>query len=470
MKVSHAAGPVPLPEDKAVTLEASGQIRIAFVDARNKTKLFREIAERLDQRVFWLIQDHSSLDRETPNAYFLPYPKRRDLNNRRVPVDPTADRILRRVESSDRVKNVFGRSTRHYAWYYGLITDWLDDVKPDVLFGEAGSFHSHMTALLAEERGIPFLNPLSSRYPPGRFAFFRSDRIVPVGGSGEVLSTEELSVLVRRINEGSLAPDYMAVKRPVISKVTGRLRAGIEWVRGEKYTSQAPWRFLHNRMHRQQMISKWEALSVPLPPANDAHLRVLYPLQVQPEMNLDVWGFKHRDQAALVEQLARWAHQQGAELWVKPNPKSSFELSEALIRILESTRGVKALSHSVRMNEIVDDMNLVVTVSGSIAIERLLKQAPVLILNRDYSDWVAGKEFYQDEPLTQLTVTDLLDVADYPSPNDVASRLLHTSFPGVISEPMMMPEVLGEKNITHITSAFRRIIKRCTEPQAGPLT
>lgn len=395
-------------------------------------------------------------------ATILPYPTRRDLARAPIPSDERAQRHLRTTAETDRFTTHFGREPRHYTWYYDRLSRWLDDARPDVMIGEVGNFHSHLLALLGRDRGIPFLNPVSSRYPTGRFSFFLGDRLVAVGGSGETMPTDELDELTDEIASGVRTPDYMRLRTRRRDKIAYRGRILKEWAKGERFATQSPLEYSRALTARKRAIHRWESdtTSPSALTAQKIGSRVLYPLQMQPELNLDVWGRQYRDQVDLIRRLSRGVGPR-AQLVVKPNPKSFHEMSSALVRETAADPRVVRLPHDSSMRDVVGSCDLVVTVSGTIAIERLLRQEPVVILLDDYARWLGVPTISEiGVSLDSLTADQIERVRQAQSaitPASVLARLVETSYPGVISEPLSAPSVLEPENVERIATAIRHV-------------
>jgi hypothetical protein len=436
-------------------------MRIAFIETRDKTFLLQAVADRLEGEVHWLVQNAAFKVDGSDNVTLLRYPRRRD-QVRSAP-DAARKRILERVRASDRTLIYFGRTAWHYNAYYDQIMEWFDRTQPDVIFGEPGSFWSHMVSLIAEDRGIPFLNPLSSRYPRGRFAFFEYDRIVPFAGEDSALGADELERIVNDITAGREKPDYMSSRRSRAAALSARFALLKEWVRGERFTAQSPILFARNARALRANRTRWDAAATPLDRLR-RNTAVLYPLQMQPEMNLDVWGYEFRDQTTLVTQLADRFAKEGVELWVKPNPKSFYELSAQLTHAAISHPNVYLIKHDVQMSQVVDHVALVLTVTGSVAIERLLTQKPVVVFQEDYASWIGAlgsrEVGLSPETITLSGALEQLSVANISTPTQVIRGLLRTSYPGVISEPTYKPGVLEKRNVELLLAAFRDVLAR----------
>lgn len=441
-------------------------MRIGFVEARDRTNFFKAIGDELVAHdVFWLVENHAYALPGLQNVTKLAYPRKRGGTGQ-TPLTAADNEILATVARSDRSVVYFEQTTQHYEWYYRQIVQWFDRVQPHVVFGEASSFQAHMTALIAQQRSIPFLNPMSSRYPTGRFAFYQYDRMTPLGGDPAQPAASELAETLADIVAGRSRPDYMTVKHSPVSKLLTRARMAMEWARGERYNLQSPTFFMRRGAARKKARQDWELLASSerggAPGDSPKKPRILYPLQMQPEVNLDVWGRDLRDQPALIHSLSALADRIGGELWVKPNPKSFHELSPELVATVKSLPQVRIVSHSTKMDDIVDSIDLVVTVSGTVGIERALKGHPALILLDDYADWIgypqAGTIANSIDDYGVAEFEAAIELVDNVRPIDVLGNLVKTSYRGVISEPSLTPGVLEPENVSRVTDAFTHVL------------
>ena len=436
-------------------------MRIAFVEVRDKTALLSAVASRLtNHRISWLVQNHSFGDTSMANATYLPYPSRREVR-----ILPTIeDRVSRDhidlVVECDRFSNTFGISMSHYEWYYQAIRGWFERDAPELVIGEVGNFHSHMVSLIAAECGVPFLNPTSSRYPTGRFAFFVGDRLRTLGGDLQPVSDEDIERTVEEIRTGRRKPDYMTIApRRRRDDLGYRGQIFKEWLRGERYATQPPSYFLRQAMGRFVKQRRWDALSTgidSIPGPSDRPV-VLYPLQMQPELNLDIWGREYRDQVAVVNELSA----SPVHLLVKPNPKSFHELSSEMI-VATGKANVTAIAHGVPMDRAESVADLVVTTSGTVAIERLVRGRPVGILLDDYARWLGvpsmGELGLHLSALGWDAVNTVRSSQQAIDPSQILKRIVASSYPGVISEPRFAPHVLRPENLALIARAVEDVV------------
>lgn len=444
-------------------------MKIAFVEVRDKTSLFEEIANHItNHSVHWLVQNHAFTNSQMANVWRLPYPHRTDLTERNVGLDWLTDedkQILDKVRQSDRFILYFDRNDEHYIWYLQHIKNWLTTIKPDVIVGEVGNFHTHMTALLAQQGNIPFINPISCRYPTGRFACYLYDRFVSIGGDGTSITDQQIENGLLDLLMGRSRPDYMVLKVGKIAKVVYKIRLFLEYIKGERYATQNPIRNAQRVVRRRLDRARWERQALSIADVEElrasATFLVLYPLQMQPELNLDVWGVRFRNQCDLIEKISKKIREAGGVLLVKPNPKSFYEMTAELTTLVQDTLSVYGLSHAISMRHIVDNCDLVVTVSGTIAMERLAARRPVIVLQDDYANMLGikdvSKKYYEKDRWTLDDCKYLESLFREYDPLQLLRKIVNNSYAGIIGEPLLSPNILRTNNIAKLCESFNNI-------------
>lgn len=432
-------------------------MKILFVENRFRTRIWEAFADCLindGHQVLFLVQNHLFHPR-CGRVWVIPYPNKTQLEEL-----TKADRSL---ILSDRNINYFGhRSTGHYTYYRKLIRDFLEKERPDVTFGESTAFHELQTIDLCRELSIPYLQPSTCRFPPGRFSFYRYDTLEPFSGSGETMSDEQAIKLINSIVHRTIKLDYMQKYRATLSTRLKRwndlIHLSVAYLGGEHYNTPAPWVKLRIERQRRKLIRKWNALAESRNVVSFKNsFRLLYPMQMQPEANLDVWGRPYRNQLEMLHHLYDCLPA-GAVIFVKPNPKSKYELTEELLAFIASHERIVPLCHSIRMDEVLPNVNMVVTVTGTIAIECILADIPVVTmvrtLNNDMKNCPFAASFeelraWMDKvPRGEFPRTDTLDKIRF------INRLNNTSFPGIPYET-----VLNEQNVETCMMAFRKVLK-----------
>ena len=437
-------------------------MRILFIENRQQTRFWEAVAARLKEaghEIFWLVQ----------NPAFRPA-----VGTVRVMPFPSASQHCRSVHdyasiaAGDRTILYFGGTDTHYEHYDRLVRQGLAEFAPDVVIGEPTLFHERLVIRACRETGLPYFYPGSTRYPPGRFAFFRDDTLEVFAGSGEQLCTEDCHQLVDQIAGRTMKPDYVQKRpRPSVRRLLRRLVNDAvilsAYVRGEKFNTPGPIRKVVLQRRLRRMRELWEAGAVHDFDASldAASFVLLYPMQLQPEANLDVWGAEHRDQLELLRALVQVVPPE-VQIVVKPNPNSKYELTEGLIQFLRTTPRVVTLSHHVPMAPIFRRADLILTVTGTVAIEAVLSGKPVVTLARTPLNALRSCVHVDSIERVPSFVRDVMD-GKFPRLSldekcGYLQRVVATSYRGVISNPYSAPSVVSEDNVDRVSRAFEHAL------------
>jgi hypothetical protein len=447
--------------------------RILFLENRHQTRTWEAIATGLaaqGHQVSWIVFNHGFAPR-AELQYRVPYPRRRDLV-------PAGDRF-QSIVSTDRQIRYFGKTSDHYVHYDQHIRAALAQFQPELVIGEATQYFELLTIEACRDARIPYIVPTTARYPTGRFVCLLYDTLDVVGGSAEIPGNEELRDFVSRVANRAIVPDYMkgvqSGKKPASDWRTRRDWAfkAVQYVSGERYSSPSPWRKLQQVKMVRRNFGAWNRLAqqTGYDMATETKIRVLYPLQMQPEANVDVWGRPYNDQAAFIEQLSDILGDT-AILFVKPNPKPKCELSDAMIQDVGRLSNVVPLASSVSMQHAFSHADLIVTITGTVAYEAVFARKPCVTLIRSRINDLAGCRFAPSPIHIADSITDLkADRFGMHSEEEVvqfAKRLYAESYPGKVQDPFSTPESATPQNRELVISAFCRLIpeflKRASEP------
>lgn len=434
--------------------------KILFVENRYKTYLLEPIAKRLGElghKIFWIIQNKEFDVCESFIKFRIPLPPKKIS-----PYDKDFD--VEEVIKVDRQYNFFNNKSTDYFYYYNeKIKNVLEDVQPEIVFGEATAFHELLLINNCKKRNILYLNPCTSRYPTGRFSFYKYDTLEPYLGSKEVLENNVAFKVIDEIVHRKVAPDYM--KKNGVSgrkRVKDKILKLSSYFRGEHYNTPHPYIKLKIERQKKRNIKSWDNASEMEIQETD-RFKVLYALQMQPEANIDVWGKKYRNQKELILDIAK-ALPSNATLYVKPNPKSKYELTKELIDYILQLENVKIIHHSKKMHDILPKIDLVITVTGTIAIECILSNKPIVTLIDTINNKAKNCEYLESleeelsETVKKIEEGHFLKLSDLEKV-DFINVLNTTSYKGKISDPYTDPTCISSENINDLVEAFSAVIK-----------
>lgn len=430
-------------------------MRVVFVENRGKTAFWAQVAHALAARgdsVGWIVQNPSYAPGGVGETFSLGFPSAADMVDAPVP----------KAVSTDRGRRYFLAGSRHYTFYARRVAEALDQLRPDAVIGEPTLMHELLTEAECRQRAIPYLHPTMTRYPGGRFNLLAGDTQIPAMASGETWPRDRLDALASAISEGRSLPSYMAKPKAMAARMRQLRRAGrqalttLGWLRGERFNTPSPGR----KMALQRMLKKnleaWAALAR-MP--NVSGPVVLYPLQMQPEANIDVWGRPYSDQVAFVKRLLAALPEKGA-VAVKANPKSKYEASAEMLNLARDNQRVVLLPIACTMKEAQAVTTGTVTVSGTVGFEAVFGRGRCLSLRHPVLERHLP-EFHADTP--EDAVTSLLADPDAGrgSPArgaDLLAQLVADSFEGTINEPTYDPNCLSPDNITKVSDVIAQVL------------
>lgn len=429
-------------------------MKLLFIENRYKTYFYDEICKHLEKEheIYWIVQNPKFLP-QTGDIYPIPFPSKKTKINK--------DIDLSYILESDRQQHFFNKKDTSYFYYYhDKINTIIQRLRPDIVFGESTAFHELLAINICRTLDILYLNPSTCRYPVGRFSFYQYDTLTPFGGSNQILGKEEGYSVTDNIINRNVKPDYMkTVSFSKINSVSDKLKMITSYYSGESYNTPSPWIKFTKERKKRKHIKLWDKLAISSIDKNK--FSVLYPLQMQPEANIDVWGRPYRDQLKTIQKLYEQLNE-GEILYVKPNPKSKYELSEKLINFIKNNPGIVALRHDVSMNAIFADIDLFVTVTGTIAIECIFANKPVVTLVKTLNNKAANCIYLKDLKLLQEQILKVRN-HDFPSISkeeklDFLNLLNASSFKGVVSDPYSSTYSVSENNISDVVNALNNIL------------
>jgi len=444
-------------------------MKFAFIENRYKTIFWAGIAGRLSvkgHRSIWLAQNPVFAP-QGDNVYLIPFPQRKE----HFSADEEMLEPLSKVKLADRFVNYFGGNDRHYHHYLFAIKKWLDLEKPDVVIGESTLFHELLVIEECRARRIPYFHPSMPGYPGGRYSIYAYDTKDPVGQCQDIPDEKFCLALAEAIRNRERIPDYMIAPtehdpertHPLPRSIKDRLTISHGYLLGERFNTPSPWRkWLLDRKVRR-CLEKWKTLEVQTERLKDLRY-VLYPLQMQPEANLDVWGQKFRNQVKLISQIADNLPV-GWHLLVKANPKAKYEVSTDLLAVLECHPKVSPISLTDSMSDILQRVDLVTTVTGTIATECMLSGKPVVQFGPGIVE--NGTGCFQLTNVADIKrVLRSIEAGNFSVASEserirLVKRLYQTTFPGKVSDPVNSPAVMAEDNLEKVADTLLEVAKKC---------
>lgn len=441
-------------------------MKILFVENREKSLFWEKVALILLARghqIGWVVQNHIFRPREMPTGtpvYLLPYPKYSE---------PPAAEVEEWVRANhpevitDRGRIFFDAGAAHYDHYKVRIGQALTDFRPDLVIGESTLFHELITIGLCRAAGILYLQPMGTRYPRGRFSLLAYDTQVPAIESGDSWTDEQAWDLAQRIASGTEVPAYMRIPEraeKMRRKSRWALSRGRIWwgrVMGERYNTPSIARKYALQKVVKRNTTRWSAMQkVP----QNAARTVLYPMQLQPESNIDVWGSPYSDQVETIRELLS-AAPRDYQIAVKANPKAKYELNEDLFELAGKDSRICLLPFKVSMPDALARSVGAVTVTGTVGFEAICGKGRAISLRHPIVE-TEFPDFHAESPsraIERLLKEPQAGVGNVNLGAKLIKRFVNQTFVGRVADPFSAPECMESKNVEMVTSAILLVLK-----------
>lgn len=423
-------------------------MRLLFVENRFKTFFWSEIVKKLridhdNILVSWIVQNKKFKPKDE-DCFVINYPESSQLN-----FNYNSD-FFEKLAKMDRGVYAFDSGTSHYYYYYESIKNYIKKFDPNFVIGESTLFHELITIEVCKELGIKYITPSTCRYPVGKFSLY-------VNGTLDILNYRDYSVanchnqMIEDVVCRNRTPDYMKKQqglKSIIFKsrlIYNKFFSLLSWIEGERYNTPSPFKKMIISIENMNNKKDFERISLKDYKGIDWENTVLYPLQMQPESNIDVWGHPYNDQTINLKRLIERLPP-GKMVLIKPNPKSKYELSSELVSLISSLDNVHAISSDISMDDIFDKVKTIYTVTGTIAIEAILAGKSVITEN---SSKLLGypNVSYLDSSEIKLSIPIY-------SKESLMSNLDGNSNFGLISDPIFSDYSVSIENIENICSAL----------------
>lgn len=437
-------------------------MKILFIENRYKTKLWELVADKLkdEHQIYWLVQNHIFIP-SFSNVKKLLYPNEKYKNK-------VYDNDILKIISSNRGINYFGIKNDDFIFHYrDQINQYLEDINPDVVFGESTLFHELLVINACKRKKILYLHPSSTRYPKNRFSFYLNDSQIPYLGSKEKISNDAAIEILDSINRRDSLPDYVSNLNMEISfkrKIKDKLLLTISYILGERFNTPSPFRKYQLNRKSSKRKKIWDKFSTEISSISNEYFYILYPLQLQPEANIDVWGYPNNNQTELIKNIL-FQLKPDEKLILKPNPKSKYEISDELISLIQSkTDKLILLSHETNMSDIFHLVSLVVTVTGTISIECMLSNKPIIMFGEALQTKQKNIVKLKCSKDSIRTTVDLIKNGSFPKLSiderlNFIKEVISTSYEGINGDGMHNIFLLQDNlNKTFLLNAYDRII------------
>lgn len=443
--------------------------RLLFVENRGKTQLWESVARALATRghhVSWMVQNpayHPTTQQNQPNCYQLPFPLVSEVANHSATANTPDDGVYPELVA-ERGRRFFQAGSAHYNHYAQAIDQVLHQARPELVIGESTLFHELIAIHLCRSKQIPYLHPCGTRYPSGRFSMLVADTQITLGGQGIAMPNDEALALANNIALGIVVPAYMQkIDRWRLLMRKQQLlqaRTKVWWgrMKGERYNTPSLTTKWALERALQVNLARWASLARTPPTGSRA---LLYPLQMQPETNIDVWGRPYHDQVAIIEEMLQAAPQDVA-IVVKANPKSKYEVSSRLLTLANHHERLYLLPLQMTMSQAQALSIGTLTVTGTVGLEALMgKGRAISLCHPVIEEKFPSHHAASVADAVSRLLSDPTAGVGHASMGQKLIQTLHMrSYPGLISEPIYDPDCMHHENIVLIANAIDDLLSK----------
>lgn len=436
-------------------------MKILFIENRYKTGLWEEIAKEYikdGHEIYWIVQN-PMFKPSFGEVTVLPFPKKINFKKKYTPE-------IQKIIDGNRGLNYFGVKTDDFIfWYEREIEKALDKINPNLVFGEPTLFHELLVINSCKRKKILYLHPSGTRYPNNRFSFYLYDTLEPFKGSSEKLDASAALEIVHSIASRAISLNYMKILRYKLTKtdwLKDKLRLTFGYYLGEKYNTPSPLYKKKINDYYSKNIVQWETLASDIRMIGD-EFNILYAMQMQPEANLDVWGHPNNNQTFVLQRILNELSD-GEKLIVKPNPKSKYEISDELLELIKNNPyKIIALHHTSKMTDIWPLINVVVTVTGTISMECIFDNKPVIMLGpglqNDQKNCHVLKKGEKYRPIfDEIKVNRFPKLTDHEKV-DYLQTIIASSFEGTNGDGLHNVHYLRDvENFSNLKKAYKSIL------------
>jgi hypothetical protein len=442
---------------------------ICFVGNFHKTVLFHAIAQKLHKDgvgIYWIVskKDQYEFLKTCYDSGRILYINRSFIGRTTPIVD---DFKLNELVYGDRVfKYEIENGIKFLENIQRPLYDFINSNKIRFVFGEIAWAHEVLIQRIAKQRlelNCTYLQFNVIRMPSQRFAFFRGETefdIVEFEGNPNV----DQIIKVEK-------PTYLKINDKIVRdsiSISGRLNRVKRFLTGENIEPNDP-NVIVDHSVRFKIASTEEVNRTSyrlLKTASFEEIKnekyIFYGFQKQPESSLDVSGRYYEDQLAILINLWRLLPS-GWKLVAKEHTNAIGDRSLSFYKKLLKYPGFILANERIDSKLLIENSQLVVTVSGTIAYEAGLMKKPAITLAPVFFNKINFSRFVSFDNLVSYdSLVTLIDELKRQDDNrlEFTNYILKNSFEGYISDYVTDPSVMHDDNINKITEAFSKLLAK----------
>ncbi len=449
--------------------------RIVFLGNQLKTDFFRQVADRFDQKttqVCWIVVNASQ-----NQALLQTYPADQVLY---LPLSTPATRAPYPVKINDlvfcdrRLRHMMPKGRAYLSAVQGPIVDFLDSDIPTLLVGELTYAYEVLTYRLARQL-LPhchWVSPFLTRVPAGYFAFFADEAFSrevypPTQAFREAVAQEpEIEeVSYKEMNLKHIARQgsagFVGQKIKTFLSLKDYDPEDPTWksnTRSDKLKKNLRW-WLNRQSYKRVQKVGLETIEA------CKGRRVIFPLHLQPELNIDTCGRYWDNQAETILKIWRQLGPEDA-LFIKEHPVAIGNRGYRWYERLLTYPNLHLLHHAAPVPQLLEAVDYIFTISGTMGLEAALAGRRVLCLAPTTYDRLENvvtptiADFRRCGTIDALYDTLCAEKAGSWSLADYAAHLDRFSYPGdPEGDRIANPASTSPGNLSRVALAIHHVLE-----------
>ena len=441
--------------------------KICFVANFSKTYLFDKIASLLKLKgfdIYWIVVN------EKLYKYLLErYDKEKILyiskKNVKIDSEYIGDFKINEIIYGDRVwKYSIEDGIKFLKNIQKPIYDFINKNSISLLIGEKTWAHELLISRIVKNKfvNVKFYNIITARLPDDRLFFVDNEKEEDII---ELKSIENISI----DNITVKSPDYKIFNDKIVKKnfsLIGRINRLKRFITSENIENNDPCLisnlFLRIRLVITEEVNK-EMYRYFIKKHNFAEYSnkkyIFFGFHKQPEASVDVCGRYYEDQLQNVKNLWRLLPNDWY-LIIKEHSNAIGDRGYRFYKKIKSLPNVILVNENTNVHEIIKNSQLVVSNTGTMALEAALMNIPSVVLSKTF--------FTKLDYCNQLTFNELSKIDLEAYVNDVKSKdnnieeyskyVFQNSFEAKIYDPITFPSVLDKNNLNKLAIKISEIL------------
>lgn len=441
---------------------------ICFIANYFKTPTFKAIADNLvayDVNTCWIVPhrlQYDELVKEYGEDAVLLID--RSLINKNS--EPVGDFKLNEIIFGERVwRDSMEDGLRYLTNIQRPVYDFIRKNDIHLVFGEdtwGQELLIHRMCNQLPELKCCYYSQMVARIPNGKFFFFYDEKqvnFVPVKNMGEkiaqVIKVEKPDYQVANDKLSKKSRSFIGnmyrLKHFITSENIHPTNPNVETRRGRRF-----------RIATREVINQhaYKYLHRDSPDSIEGKKFVLFGFHKQPEASIDVCGRYFEDQYENVLNIWRQLPSDWY-LVIKEHYSAIGDRSYSFFKKLKKYPRIILMDEHANAQELMQKCQLVVTNTGTMALEAALQGIPAVTLSPvmfnvlNYCRHCTWQDFEKYDSLEQLVD----EIKSLPQNKEDYAKLVEDyAYDGILTDIITMPDVLNEKNVTDLVSSFISLV------------